>query len=146
MNRCFITITAEAMMIEEVLKFMLKFVFARVSQAYNRRQKIMKLLKILVEVRFSIIKVVTRMQYKKHCIRVVSRVAEQLKTWVIRKCWENKKNGRKYGLVLSLPSKNKTSALVVKKYSKTDFKFLLYFPILLNFSTLFHKFCPLLQT
>ena len=125
MNRCFITITAEAMMIEEVLKFMLKFVFARVSQAYNRRQKIMKLLKILVEVRFSIIKVVTRMQYKKHCIRVVSRVAEQLKTWVIRKCWENKKNGRRYGLVLSLPSKNKTSALVVKKYSKTDFKFLL---------------------
>ena len=125
MNRCFITITAEAMMIEEVLKFMLKFVFARVSQAYNRRQKIMKLLKILVEVRFSIIKVVTRMQYKKHCIRVVSRVAEQLKTWVIRKCWENKKNGRRYGLVLSLPSKNKTSALLVKKYSKTDFKFLL---------------------
>ena len=125
MNRCFITITAEAMMIEEVLKFMLKFVFARVSQAYNPRQKIMKLLKILVEVRFSIIKVVTRMQYKKHCIRVVSRVAEQLKTWVIRKCWENKKNGRRYGLVLSLPSKNKTSALVVKKYSKTDFKFLL---------------------
>ena len=125
MNRCFITITAEAMMIEEVLKFMLKFVFARVSQAYNRRQKIMKLLKILVEVRFSIIKVVTRMQYKKHCIRVVSRVAEQLKTWVIRKCWENKKNGRRYGLVLSLPSKNKTSALVVKKYSKADFKFLL---------------------
>ena len=125
MNRCFITITAEAMMIEEVLKFMLKFVFARVSQAYNRRQKIMKLLKILVEVRFSIIKVVTRMQYKKHCIRVVSRVAEQLKTWVIRKCWENKKNGRRYDLVPSFPSKNKTSALVVKKYSKTDFKFLL---------------------
>lgn len=125
MNRCFITITAEAMMIEEVLKFMLKFVFASVSQAYNRRQKIMKLLKILVEVRFSIIKVVTRMQYKKHCIRVVSRVAEQIKTWVIRKCWENKKNGRRYGLVLCFPSKNKTSALVVKKYSKTDFKFLL---------------------
>ena len=103
----------------------------------------MKHLKILVWVPFATSKVVVDIQYKKHCIRVASRVAERPQE--IRKYWEYHKNGRRQSLVPSLPSANKNLALVVKNYAKTDFKVFLSCPILLNFLTLFHKFCPRLQ-
>ena len=118
-------------------------------RTYNHGQKIMKHLEILVQVPFATSKAVLKTQYKKHCIRVISRVAEQIKTLgpqEIRKDWEYHKNGRRQSLVPSLPSTNKKLVLVVMNYAKTDFKVFFFCPILLDFFTLFHKFCRRLQT
>ena len=60
----------------------------------------------------------------------------------IRKYWKYHKNGRRQCLVSSLPSIYKNLVLVVKNFAKTDFKVFLSCPILLEFLTLFHKFCP----
>ena len=105
----------------------------------------MKHLKILVQVPFATSKVILDIQSKKHCIRVALRVAERLKTQEIRKYCEYHKNGRKQSLVPSLPSANKNLVLVIKNYAKTDFKVFLSCPILFDFLTLFHEFCPRLQ-
>ena len=53
--------------------------------SYNHGHKIMKHLKILVQVPFATSKVVYDIYYKKHCTRVVSRFAERLKTHDLRK-------------------------------------------------------------
>ena len=60
----------------------------------------------------------------------------------IRKYWEYHKNSRRQSLVPSLLSANKNLVVVVKNHAKTDFIVFLSYPILLDFLTLCHKFCP----
>ena len=48
------------------------------------------------------------------CIRVVSRVAERLKTYDLRKYHENLEASQNYSLVLSLPPKMKTLSVLLK--------------------------------
>ena len=48
-------------------------------------------------------------------------------------------------MVPSLPSRNQTLAIAVKKHAKVDMKLLLSCPVLLDFSILFQIFCAGLQ-
>ena len=61
----------------------------------------------------------------------------------------NKEILRKYQIsvetclpVSSLPSRNQTLAIAVKKHAKVDIKLFLSFIVLLDFSILFQIFCP----
>ena len=46
------------------------------------------------------------------------------------------------GLVLNLPSRDKTLVMAVKDYAVVDINVFCSFPILLDFFTLLHVFCP----
>ena len=108
----------------------------------------MKHLKILVQVPFATSKVVIDIQYKKHCIRVASHVVERLKTQDIRKLG-NIGNITKMAIDRAqypiFLAQMKNLVVVVKNYPKTDFKDFFSCIILLDFLTLFHRFCPPLQ-
>ena len=103
----------------------------------------MKHLKILVQVPFATSKVVLDIQYKKHCIRLTSRVAERLKTQDLRKSGNignmTKMAGGRAQYPVFLPQIEiwyYWSKITQKQISKFSC------PFLLNFLTLFHKFCP----
>ena len=86
-------------------------------------------------------------QHNKLGIRVASRVVKQLKTrsQEIRLYQKNLKFASRRSLVPSLPLKDQTLAIAVKKHAKKDIKPLLFRPILLDFSILSEIFCPELQ-
>ena len=129
-------IETDSYLVVQVIDSLTHLVSLRPS--YNRGHKIMKHFKILVQVLFTTNKVVYDIQYKKYCIRVASGVEKQQK---ICKYWKNLKNGWKQSLAPSFPSRNKILVLVVKNYAKIDTKVSSSCPILLDFLTLFHKFC-----
>ena len=97
----------------------------------DRWQDIMKLFDILLKVPFARSKAIHDISYKKHCIRVSSRISKQLKTWEIWKYLKNLKNKR-----------NKTLVIAVKNYVKVDIKLFSSCRILLDFFTLLQIFCP----
>ena len=47
--------------------------------------------------------------------------------------------------LLNLPSRNNTLVITLKNYAKADIKVFCSCPVLLNFLTLSHKFCPQLS-
>ena len=79
---------------------------------------------------------------QKHCIRVASWVAERLKHKGYKKLGKNLKNEKSQNLVPGRPYRGKTLVLVVKNDQKTDIKVFSSFLTLLDFLTLFRKFCP----
>ena len=58
----------------------------------------------------------------------------------MRKYWKNLKVGWRHSPVSSLPSRNQTLAIAVKKHAKVDIKLFFSCPILLDFSTLARYF------
>ena len=85
-------------------------------------QNILRLCNVLVQVRFKAKKTNLDIQYSKLGMRDTSRVAEQLKTRSseIKSYQENSKFVCRDSLVIGVPSRNKSLAIVVKK--KTTLK------------------------
>ena len=81
---------------------------------------------ILKKIEFTTSKLVRNIWYKNYCIRITTRVTKRIKTQSLktRNYQENVEIGWRYGLVSSLPSRNKTFVITVKISQKQLSKFL----------------------
>lgn len=73
--------------------------------------------------------------------QVASKFTESLRILRKRRIFVNLKLGWKLSLVLILPRGNQTLAITVKKYIKA-FLYMFFYPVGLDFLTLFQVFCP----